>query len=77
MHWGKNVIYLKIVENNNNEEENDDDVMMVVMTMTILTDVYCYSVAKSCPTLCDPMVCSTPGFHVLRYLPEFAQIHVH
>ena len=25
------------------------------------------------PTLCDP----TPGFPVLRYLPEFAQIHVH
>ena len=22
----------------------------------------CYSVAKSCPTLCNPMDCSTPGF---------------
>ena len=37
---------------------------------------YC-SVAKSCPTLCDLMDCSTPGFPVLHYLPEFAQIHVH
>ena len=27
--------------------------------------------------LCDPMDCSTPGFPVLHYLPEFAQIHVH
>ena len=27
--------------------------------------------------LCDPMDCSTPGFPVLRYLPEFAQAHVH
>ena len=27
------------------------------------------------PTLCDPMDCSTPGFPVLHYLPEFAQIH--
>ena len=35
----------------------------------------CCSVAKSCPTLCDPMNCSTPGFPVLHYLPEFAQIH--
>ena len=24
----------------------------------------CYSVAKSCPTLCDPMNCSKPGFLV-------------
>ena len=37
---------------------------------------YC-SVAKSCPTLCDPMGCSTPGFPVLQHLPDFAQIHVH
>ena len=26
--------------------------------------------------LWDPMDCSTPGFPVLRYLPEFAQTHV-
>ena len=24
---------------------------------------------KSCPTLCDPMDCSTPGFPVFHYLP--------
>ena len=35
------------------------------------------SVAKSCLILCDPMDCSTPGFPVLHYLPEFAQTHVH
>ena len=33
--------------------------------------------ANLCPTLCDPMDCSTPGFPVLHCLPEFAQIHVH
>ena len=38
---------------------------------------YCCSVAKSCPTLCDPVDCSTPGFPVLHHLPEFDQIHVH
>ena len=27
--------------------------------------------------LCDPMDCSTSGFPVLHYLPEFAQTHVH
>ena len=34
-------------------------------------------VALSFPTPCDPMDCSTPGFLVLHYLAEFAQIHVH
>ena len=38
---------------------------------------YCCSATKLCPTLCDPMDFSTPGFPVLHYLPEFAQIHVH
>ena len=37
----------------------------------------CCSFAQSCPTLCDPMDCSTPGFPVLNSLPEFAQTHVH
>ena len=35
------------------------------------------SVAQSCPTLCDSMDCSTPGFSVHHQLPELAQIHAH
>ena len=35
------------------------------------------SVAQSCPTLCDPMDCSTPGFPVHHQLPELTQTHVH
>ena len=35
------------------------------------------SVAQSCPTLCDPMDCNTPGFPVLHQLPKLAQTHVH
>ena len=31
----------------------------------------CCSAAKSCPTCCNPMDCSTPCFPVLHYLPEF------
>jgi len=38
---------------------------------------HCCSVAQSGPTLCDPVDCSTPGFPVLHYLPEFAQTLVH
>ena len=37
----------------------------------------CCSVTKLCPTLCDPMNCSTPGFSVDHCLPEFTQTHVH
>ena len=37
----------------------------------------CCRVTQSCPILCDPMDCSTPGFPVLHYLPEFAQTHAH
>ena len=39
--------------------------------------ICCYSVAQLCPTLCDPMDSSTPGFPVLHHLPELAQTHVH
>ena len=35
------------------------------------------SVAQSCPTVCDPMNCSTPGLPVHHQLPEFTQTHVH
>ena len=35
------------------------------------------SVAQSCPTLCDPMDCSTPGLPVHHQPLELAQTHVH
>ena len=35
------------------------------------------SVAQSCPTVCDPMDCSTPGFPVHQQLLKLAQTHVH
>ena len=34
------------------------------------------SVSQSCPALCDPMDCSTPGLPVHHQLPE-SQTHVH
>ena len=33
------------------------------------------SVVQLCPTLCDPMNCSTPGLPVHHQLPEFTQTH--
>ena len=35
------------------------------------------SVVQSCPTLCDPVDSSTPGFPIHHQLPELAQSHVH
>ena len=35
------------------------------------------SVAQLCPTLCDAMNCSMPGFPVHHKLPELTQAHVY
>ena len=35
------------------------------------------AVTQSCPTLCDPVNCSTPGLPVHHQLPEFTQTHLH
>ena len=47
------------------------------MAKTIAASVQFSSVARSCPTLCDPRDCSTPGFPVHHQLQELAQTHVH
>ena len=35
------------------------------------------SVARLCPTLCDPMDCSMPRLPVHLQVPEIAHTHVH
>ena len=40
-------------------------------------EYYFCSVTQSCPTVCNPMDCSTPVFPGLHCLPEFAQTYVH
>ena len=53
----------------------------MVVNMTLKPTIHiCFqfsSVAQSCPTLCSPIDCSTPGFPVLHQLPESTQTHVH
>ena len=44
---------------------------------TVCTPEMFSSVPQLCPTLCDPMDCSTPGLPVHRQFPEFTQTHVH
>ena len=48
-------------------------VFFIVVNLVAL----CNSVCQSCPTLCDPMDCSIPGFPVYYQLPERAEAHVH
>ena len=43
----------------------------------LILSVQFSSVAQSCPTLCSPMDCSTPGFPVHHQLPELSQPQVH
>ena len=42
-----------------------------------LSSVQLSSVTQSCPTHCDPMDCSVPGFPVHHQLPELTQTHVY
>ena len=51
--------------------------IIVLLLISPLMPVQLSSVAQSCPTLCDPIDCSTPGFPVHHQLPEFTQTHVH
>ena len=48
-----------------------------ILSFIELSCCCCWSVAKPCWTLWDPMDCNTPGFPVLHYRLEFAQTHVH
>ena len=47
------------------------------MLLNICEKIEFRSAAQSCPTLCDPMDLSTPGFPIHHQLPELAQTHVH
>ena len=46
-------------------------------SLNVLIIICCCWVSKLYLTVCNPMDYSTPGFPVLHYLREFAQIHVH
>ena len=39
--------------------------------------LYCCLISQLCPTVCDPMNGSKPGFPVFHSLLKFAQTHVH
>ena len=48
-----------------------------IMASSLISSVQFSSVPQSCPTLCNPVDWSTPGFPVYHQLPEPTQTHVH
>ena len=46
-------------------------------SLAVFSQDHFSSVVQSCPTLCDPMNCSTPGLPVHHQLPESTQTRVH
>ena len=51
--------------------------IIVLLLICLFMTVQFSSVAQSCPTLCNPMNCSTPGLPVHHQLLQFTQTHVH
>ena len=49
----------------------------VFCTALHFSSVQFSSVAQLCPTLCNPMNCSTPGLPVHHKVPEFTHTHAH
>ena len=72
--WKDEKILVMVAQNvnvpNTTEPQHLKIVKMVCMYMFS-------SVAHSCPTLCDPISCSTPRSPVHHQLPELAQTHVY
>jgi len=54
-------------------------IIVIIMLLLIpgVVTIQFSSVAQSCPTICDPLNCSKPGFPVHHHLLELAQTHVH
>ena len=78
--WTELKLYkCKEIEENNRMGKTRDLFKKIRDTMGTFhaSSVQFSSVAQSCPILCDPMYCSTPGLPVHHQLPEFTQTHVH
>ena len=57
---------------------NDSNIREKEMQPSVqFSSVQFSSVTQSCPSPCEPMVCSTPSLPVHHHLSEFTQTHVH
>ena len=59
------------------KELMDSHKSLIKRNLFCIVSVQFNSVTQSCPILCNPMDCSTPGLPVHHQLPEFTQTHFH
>ena len=52
-------------------------IVLFINVSPLVMFILSFSVPGSCPTICDPVNCSTSTCPVLHYLTELAQTHVH
>ena len=57
--------------------QKSSHLLMQVYDRVDFSSAHFSSVTWLCPTLCNPMDCSTPDLPVHHQLPEFTQTHVH
>ena len=76
MRYQFTIIRMTITKNKNKKAKNSK-CWWGFRDTAILVHCFCFSVAQSCPILCNLVDCSTPGFPVLHHLLELAQTHVH
>ena len=92
-HFSNSICSLCVFGSHVGNAHNISTFFIITMFIMVISDLWCYyynslkiqmmatsfcsSVAKSCPRLCDPVDCSTPGLPVHHQLPKFTQTHVH
>ena len=82
---GRNINNLRYADDTTLMVESEEELKSLLMKVKEesekvglkLRSVQFSSVGQLCPTLCDPMNCSTPGLPVRHQPPEFTQTHIH
>ena len=70
----RNMLWRKEQDKSLQEPINEEKILVSIM---INFPIQFSLVTQSCPTLCDPVDCSMPGFPVHHQLPNLAQTQVH
>ena len=72
-----NFYIVQLTSHRGNKQTNKNTNTQLLPYSVIFTVNHVFSSAQSCPTLCDPMDCSMPGFPAHHQLSEFTQTYVH
>ena len=70
-------LLMKVKEESKNAGLKLNNQETKIMASGLISSVQFSSVTQSCPTLCDPMSCSTPGLPVQHQFLEPTQNYVH